>query len=195
MPVASAGRSSCGCGRTRPPDPGNEAPEATGVGAEALDVISVSPVLTAPSGTTNGTAGPLPRSTDLSTNAARVVGGIHEFCTDVDEGWTSPTEVRRRRTGQPPIANISIRGRSRTSPRSAARSNDRRGPARRRACECLDHSTSPPSRGGPPGGRGPPRRRGTCRAGRRRTAGHGCSRRRTAGVTDAITPISPPPSR
>jgi hypothetical protein len=31
---------------------------------------------------------------------------IHEFCTDVDDSWTSVIS-----TGQPPIANISIRGR------------------------------------------------------------------------------------
>jgi hypothetical protein len=51
---------------------GNEAPEATGGGPKVLDVISVSAVLSAPSGETQGIGRASGRSTRLSTNIGSI---------------------------------------------------------------------------------------------------------------------------
>jgi hypothetical protein len=89
-------------------------------GMETLDVISVSPVPDGPFGhdlrygrVAAGVNGV------VHENRPTTLGSIHEFCTAVDETWTRWWKDRRRRgidgrerSDQPPIANISIRGRS-----------------------------------------------------------------------------------
>jgi hypothetical protein len=73
-------------------------------------VISVSPVPDGPFGQDlpYGPASPRVNGVvhELGASAA---ASIHEFCTDVDDAWTSPGS-RASGPPQPPIANISIRG-------------------------------------------------------------------------------------
>ena len=73
----------------QPPEPGNEAPEATGGGSKVLDAISGPAVLSAPSGKTYGTGGTVDGSTRLSTNfrhGPRIVST--NFGAAVDKLWT-----------------------------------------------------------------------------------------------------------
>src|SRR5262245_43341839 len=95
--------------------PGQRSARSDRRGTEALDVISVSPV----------PGGPFGHDLRYGRAAAGVNGFVHElggsgrssfheFRGDVDEAWTSTASgppVGRLRTRQPPIANISIRGR------------------------------------------------------------------------------------
>jgi hypothetical protein len=87
---------------------GNEAPEATGGGAEVLDAISGPSILSAPSGKTYGTGAGSSGSTRLSTKSR---AGSAPPSTSYQQLWTACGEASPARPGQPPIANISIFGR------------------------------------------------------------------------------------
>jgi hypothetical protein len=124
----------------RPPEPGNEAPEATGGGPKTLDAISVSSFLSAPSGKTYGTGRQVDGSTRLSTNnrrGRRIVST--KFGNPVDKLWMDAVGDRRggpRSAGQPPIANISTLGRDEVVADVAADRNSEYRSSRR------DHTAS-----------------------------------------------------
>ena len=102
---------------------GNEAPEATGGGAEVLDAISGPSILSAPSGKTYVTGRPPGRvNAVIHELAGSGRSGIHELSAAVDRLWrTAPSAAHRE--------HLDLRQAS-TSPRSGARSSGRRGAAR-----------------------------------------------------------------
>src|SRR5690242_12973620 len=94
--------------------PGQRSARSDRRGAEALDVISVSPVPDGPFGHDLRYGRPDGRVNGLVHEVRTTAStSIHEFCTDVDGAWTRRWTAgeRRPRSGrQPPIANISSRG-------------------------------------------------------------------------------------
>lgn len=78
----------------QPPEPGNEAPEATGGGSKVLDAISGPAVLSAPSGKAYGTVATVDRSTRLSTKFAAEPQIVSTKLPDaVDNVWMAPTQA------------------------------------------------------------------------------------------------------
>ena len=178
----------------RPSRPGKEAPEATGAERKVLDVISVPRSWRPLRARRTVRAGGRDGSTRLSTNSAPGAGrAVHELsaaCGQRCGQSLAPTAARAR---QPPRANISILGRS-PSPPPAAPSSDRPRAPRSPAMSVGQLLVGRPGAERPRGGRARRPRRGRCTACPRPRAGPACSRRRTAGVTEAMTPISPAPS-
>lgn len=136
----------------RPPEPGNEAPEATGGGSKTLDAISVSSFLSAPSGKTYVTGRAVDGSTRLSTKfgATRQVVST-KFIHAVDKLWTTPN-VRPpgpMTRPQPPIANISTLGKDDADEVAAERNSEYRSPR-------FDHTVA--TNAASPSSEAPPRR-------------------------------------
>ena len=183
MPITS--RRARTRGRTvvrQPPEPGNEAPEATGGGSKVLDAISGPAVLSAPSGKTYGTVATVDGSTRLSTKFRRWPRSVSTKTSGaVDKVWTA-VAARHGSRGLAAVSRPSRTSRSSatwTSPPTEARSSGRRGATRSARGRRRPPRPGRPS-AGPPGRHGRPPRRGTCRAARRRTGGPGCTRCRTA---------------
>ena len=101
---------------------GNEAPEATGGGAEVLDAISGPSILSAPSGKTYVTGGPTGWvNAVIHEVAGRGRTGIHELSAAVDRLWRT-TVSRPSRTSRSSATS--------RSPRTGARSSGRHAAAR-----------------------------------------------------------------